>query len=205
MINVWKRKEQMPMKRAILCGLIGCWVLWGCAMARTKPEVKVEKQPAATEEYIIGPEDVLHINVWKDETLTTDAVVRSDGKISVPLINDVQASGLTVPQLKDEITNKLKEYIPGVDVTVIVTQMNSNKIYIQGEVARPGPQPYNGELTVIQALALAGGLTPYAHRRGIIILRAGGEKLLFNYNKVIKGKDLEQNVRLKRGDTIIVP
>jgi len=195
------------MKRVFLSAIVCFWGIWGCATARTAPEVPVDHKAAVTEteEYIIGPEDVLFISVWKDETLTTEAVVRSDGKISVPLINDVQASGLTVLQLKEEITNRLKEFVPGVDVTVIVKQMNSNKVYIQGEVTRPGPQAYNGELTVIQALALAGGLTPYANRSSIIILRAGGEKLLFNYNKVIKGKNLEQNVRLRRGDTIIVP
>jgi len=187
----------------IVCGL----GLWGCATTGTTPKTPADQKAAVTgaEEYIIGPEDILVISVWKDETLTTEAVVRSDGKISVPLINDVQASGLTVLQLKDEITKRLKEFVPGVDVTVIVKQMNSNKVYLQGEVTRPGPQDYNGELTVIQALALAGGLTPYAKRGSIIILRTGGEQLLFNYNQVIKGKNLGQNIRLRRGDTIIVP
>jgi len=196
------------MKRVLLLLSIVCfWGIWGCATMGTAPEVPADQkaQAAETEEYVIGPEDILFISVWKDETLTTEAVVRSDGKISVPLINDVQASGLTVLQLKEAITNRLKEFVPGVDVTVIVKQMNSNKVYIQGEVNMPGPQVYNGALTVIQALALAGGLTPYANRSSIIILRAGGEKLLFNYKKVIKGKHLEQNVRLRRGDTIIVP
>lgn len=195
------------MKRVLLLSIVCFWGIWGCATVRTASETPTDQkaQVVETAEYIIGPEDVLFISVWKDETLTTEAVVRSDGKISVPLINDVQASGLTVLQLRDEITRRLKEFVPGVDVTVIVKQMNSNKVYIQGEVSRPGPQAFNGELTVIQALALAGGLTPYANRRSIIILRPDGEKLLFNYNKVIKGKNLEQNVRLRRGDTIIVP
>jgi polysaccharide export outer membrane protein len=161
-------------------------------------------EPAA-EEYLIGPEDLLHISVWKDEMLTTEAIVRSDGKISVPLINDVQASGLTALQLRDEITRGLKEFVPGAEVTVIVKEMRSNKIYIQGEVNRPGPQLFNGQLTVIQALSLAGGLNPYADRNGITILRSTGEKMLFDYNQVIRGKNLEQNIRLQRGDTIIVP
>ena len=179
----------------------------GCSTFKQQAEVPIEPaiQETKPEEYVIGPEDLLMISVWKDESLTTEAVVRSDGKISVPLINDVQASGLTVLELKEEITKGLKEFIPGVEVTVIVTQMISNKIYVQGEVSNPGPMPFNGELTVIQALALAGGLTPYADRNSIIILRASGEKLEFNYNQVIKGKKLEQNVRLQRGDTIIVP
>jgi len=194
------------MKRMLLLLMACGWGIWGCASMGTTPKA-VSDQPAAvtgTEEYVIGPEDILDISVWKDDTLSTEAVVRSDGKISVPLINDVQASGLTVPQLKDEITKGLKEFVPGVDVTVIVKQMNSNKVYIQGEVTRPGPQDFNGELTVIQALALAGGLTPYAKRSSIIILR-GSEKILFNYKEVIKGENLEQNIRLRRGDTIIVP
>ncbi len=179
----------------------------GCSTFNHKAEAPIEPavQEVKPEEYVIGPMDQLKISVWRDESLTTEAVVRSDGKISVPLINDVQASGLTVLELKEEITKGLKEFIPGVEVTVIVTQMNSNMIYVQGEVTGPGPLPFNGELTVIQALALAGGLTPYADKNSIIILRANGEKLEFNYNQVIKGKKLEQNVRLQRGDTIIVP
>jgi polysaccharide export outer membrane protein len=168
------------------------------------PVETVVVEPEA-EEYLIGPEDILHIAVWKDETLTTDAVVRSDGKISVPLINDVQASGRTALQLKDEITEGLKEFVPGAEVTVVVKEMRSNKIYIQGEVNGPGPQLFDGQLTVIQALSLAGGLTPYADRDGITILRSTGEKMLFNYDEVIRAKNLEQNIRLQRGDTIIVP
>jgi polysaccharide export outer membrane protein len=157
------------------------------------------------EQYIIGAEDLLRISVWKDENLTTDAVVRSDGMISVPLVNDVKASGLTALQLKEEITNRLKEYIPGVEVTVVVMEMRSNKVYIQGEVQKPGPQPFNGNLTVIQALALAGGLTPYADKNSIMILRASGQQLQFDYSKVSRGRNMDQNVILKRGDTIIVP
>lgn len=195
------------MKKFMPMFLVFCFLGAGCALlqSRTKAPAETVSQAPQTEEYIIGPEDQLRISVWKDETLTTDAVVRSDGKISVPLINDVQASGRTAVQLKDDITRGLQEFIPGVEVTVIVTQMNSNKIYVQGEVAKPGPWPFNGDLTVIQALALAGGFTPYASRNSIIILRADGEKLRFNYNQVIRGKRMEQNVRLKRGDTIIVP
>ncbi len=204
------------MTRAILIFCIAAVLaLSGCA---STPKQPTAPGPAATgmppsgvaegsavEQYIIGAEDVLLISVWKDENLTTEAVVRSDGMISVPLVNDVKASGLTALQLKEEITKRLMEYIPGVEVTVVVQQMNSNKVYIQGEVQRPGPQPFNGNLTVIQALALAGGLTPYADKNSIIILRAGGEQLHFDYSAVSRGRNLEQNIILKRGDTIIVP
>ncbi len=195
------------MRKIILLLLVAAFAGSGCAafQQKTMTPIEIEVEESATEEYIIGPEDILLVRVWKDETLTTEAVVRSDGKISVPLINDVQASGLTALQLKDKITEGLKEFIPGVEVTVVVMQMISNKIYVQGEVARPGPQPFNGNLTVIQALALAGGLGPYADQNSIIILRANGEKLKFNYKQVSRGKKMEQNVRLKRGDTIIVP
>lgn len=195
------------MKKIILLFLGGVFLLPGCANVQ-KEVLRVPtaaSQESGSEEYTIGPEDILRVNVWKDEDLTTDAVVRSDGKISVPLIKDVQASGLTALELTEEITTRLKEFIPGVDVTVVVIQMVSNKIYVQGEVAEPGPQPLGGNLTVIQALALSGGLTPYADRRSIIILRASGEKLNFNYDEVIRGQNLKQNIRLKRGDTIIVP
>jgi polysaccharide export outer membrane protein len=175
----------------------------GPAAAGT-PAAAVAGAPSV-EQYIIGAEDLLRISVWKDENLTTDAVVRSDGMISVPLVNDVKASGLTALQLKEEITNRLKEYIPGVEVTVVVMEMRSNKVYIQGEVQKPGPQPFNGNLTVIQALALAGGLTPYADKNSIMILRASGQQLQFDYSKVSRGRNMDQNVILKRGDTIIVP
>lgn len=197
--------------KKIIMGFFFClvFVALGCATFGHKTEAPVETAVQETapiqEEYIIGPEDLLVVSVWKDESLTIKATVRSDGKISVPLINDVQASGLTVLQLKDEITNRLNEFIPEVEVTVVVEQMNSNRIYVQGEVTRPGPIPFNGDLTVIQALAMAGGLTPYADRDSIIIIRADGEKLKFNYNQVIRGKKTEQNVKLKRWDTIIVP
>ncbi len=184
----------------------------GCATTPKEgapPGPAVAGTPAAeapsVEQYIIGAEDLLRISVWKDENLTTDAVVRSDGMISVPLVNDVMASGLTALQLKEEITNRLMEYIPGVEVTVVVMEMRSNKVYIQGEVQKPGPQPFNGNLTVIQALALAGGLTPYADKNSIMILRASGQQLQFDYSKVSRGQNMDQNVTLKRGDTIIVP
>lgn len=198
------------MKKFIM-GFFFClvFVASGCATFGHKTAAPVETavQGAAPiqEEYIIGPEDLLVVSVWKDAALTIKATVRSDGKISVPLINDVQASGLTVLQLKDEITSRLKEFMPEVEVTVVVEQMNSNRIYVQGEITHPGPLPFNGDLTVIQALAMAGGLTPYADRDSIIIIRADGEKLKFNYNQVIRGKKTEQNVKLKRWDTIIVP
>ena len=182
-------------------------VLSGCTGVSQETRAPLDTVAAAPagEDYVIGPEDILHISVWKDETLTTDAMVRSDGKISVPLINDVPAAGLTVLQLKDDITARLKEYIPGAEVTVVVKEMRSNKVYIQGEVNKPGPQVFNGELTVIQALSLAGGLTPYAKRSAITILRADGSQLQFNYNQVVRGRHLEQNVVLQRGDTLIVP
>ncbi len=204
------------MTRGLLIFCIAAFLsLAGCAttpkegaapgpVAAGPPAAAVAETPAG-EQYIIGEEDLLRISVWKDENITTDAVVRSDGMISVPLVNDVQASGLTALQLKDEITRRLMEYIPGVEVTVVVTEMRSNKVYIQGEVQRPGPQPFNGNLTVIQALALAGGLTPFADKNSIIILRASGEQLQFDYSAVSRGRNLEQNVVLKRGDTIIVP
>lgn len=195
------------MSRATLFFAALIVVISGCTGISQETQAPLDTVVAApaNEDYLIGTEDILHISVWKDETLTTDAMVRSDGKISVPLINDVPASGLTVLQLKHDITSRLKEYIPGAEVTVVVKEMRSNKVYIQGEVNKPGPQVFNGELTVIQALSLAGGLTPYAKRSAITILRADGSQLQFNYKEVVRGRRLEQNVILQRGDTLIVP
>ena len=159
-------------------------------------------------EYVVGPGDVLNVSVWRVQELNRDVVVRPDGKISFPLVGDIHVVGLTVKEIKKELTKRLEEYIPQVTVSVAVTQINSQKIYILGEVNRPGEYDMVGNLDVLQALSMAGGFTDYAKKSKIIILRKIGNKKLkikFNYNQVIKGKHLEQNIPLQRGDVILVP
>ncbi len=158
--------------------------------------------------YIIGPEDTLHIAVWKEADLTATLPVRPDGKISLPLLNDVQASGLTPQQLADSVTEKLKKYIADPRVTVVVTAINSKRIYMVGEVLRPGAMSMLPNMTVLQALSNA-GLNQFAKTKGIYVLRtdSGGkqQKLPVNYKKLVKGEQIEQNYALQPGDTIVVP
>lgn len=159
--------------------------------------------------FVIGNDDVLAINVWKEPDISRSIPVRSDGKISLPLVGELQATGQTPQQLEQLIAGKLKSYISEPEVTVIVQQINSQKFNILGQVTRPGAYPLTNSLTVLDALALAGGFRDFAKQKSIYVLRQnadGGEtRLNFNYKDVIKGKDSAQNVRLQPRDTIVVP
>ena len=158
--------------------------------------------------YIIGAQDVLDISVWKEAELTRAVPVRPDGKISLPLLNDVQAAGLTPTQLAAEITENLKKFVTNPQVTIIVTQINSQRVYILGEAARPGAYPLLPGMTVLEALSSSGGFTMFANTKKIYVLRREGgkqEKLAFNYKDVIDGKHPEQNIELKAGDQVVVP
>jgi polysaccharide biosynthesis/export protein len=169
----------------------------------------VAKMPATADpNYLIGSEDVLDVSVWKEPDFTRTVPVRPDGKISLPLLNDVQAAGLTPPQLAAEITTSLNKFVTNPQVTVIVTRINSQRFYLLGEVARPGAYPLTPGLTLLQALSHAGGFTPYANSKKIYLLReenGAQKKLPFNYKEVIAGKRPEQNIVLKTGDTIVIP
>ncbi|HXY13198.1 MAG TPA: polysaccharide biosynthesis/export family protein [Terriglobales bacterium] len=158
--------------------------------------------------YSIAPEDVLIIDVWKEPEISRTVPVRRDGKISLPLLNDLQAAGLTPTQLGSEITEKLRANIIHPQVTVIVAQMSSLRIYILGQVTRGGAYPLVPDMTVMQALSIAGGFTPFANLKKIYVMRAenGTDKIFpVNYREVIRGRQMEQNIRLKPGDTIVVP
>jgi polysaccharide biosynthesis/export protein len=158
-------------------------------------------------EYVIGPQDTLHIAVWKEADLTATLPVRPDGKISLPLLNDVQASGLTPQQLAESVTEKLRKYIADPRVTVVVTEINSKRIYLVGEVSHPGATPMLPNMTVLQALSSA-GLSQFANTKGIYVLRTENgkqQKLPVNYRKLVKGEGIEQNYLLQPGDTIVVP
>lgn len=157
--------------------------------------------------YRLGPEDQLRISVWDNKELTLDLVVRPDGKVSMPLIQDVVAEGLTAAQLAEEIRQKLSAYIVNPEVTVIVLQVNSPKYYLIGYVSRPGTYPLRGDISVLQALALAGGFTQFASPRSIKLIRnvEGRQEIRkINYYKLIDGGG-EGNYLLKSGDTIVVP
>lgn len=160
-------------------------------------------------EYVIGNADRLSINVWKEPDLTQTVPVRSDGKITLPLVGDIQAAGQTTQQLQETITAKLQTYMTHPEVTVTVMQINSQKFNILGRVTKPGSYPLTTTTTVLDAIADAGGFQDFAKKSKVYILRSkpntGEERLAFNYNDVIKGKHSEENIRLQAGDTVVVP
>ena len=163
---------------------------------------------ATDPDYKIGPQDMLRIDVWKEPDISRVVPVRPDGKITLPLVNDVQASGLTTNQLAAKIAEGLKKYITSPQVTVGVTEINSRKFFVSGEVARPGAFPLLPNMTVLQALSSAGGFTQFAREKKIYILRMEDGKQVkhpFNYKDVIAGKNVEQNIILEGGDIIVVP
>jgi polysaccharide export outer membrane protein len=159
--------------------------------------------------FVIGNDDVLAINVWKEPDISRSIPVRSDGKISLPLVGEVQAAGLTPLKLETDIAVRLKNFISEPEVTVMVQQVNSQKFNILGQVARPGSYVIANSPTVLDAIALAGGFRDFAKQKSIYVLRqAGGGKdarLQFNYKDVSQGKNMSQNIKLQPGDTIIVP
>jgi polysaccharide export outer membrane protein len=159
--------------------------------------------------FIIGADDVLNVNVWKEAEVSRAVPVRSDGKISLPLVGEVEASGHTPRQLEQEIAKKLQSYISEPEVTVIVQQINSRKFNVLGQVAKPGSYPLANSPTVLDAIALAGGFRDFAKQKSIYVLRKSSDgaqsRLPFNYKDVVKGKNVEQNVKLQPGDTVVVP
>jgi polysaccharide export outer membrane protein len=161
-----------------------------------------------SESYVVGPEDVLYIHVWKEDALSRAVPVRMDGKISLPLIDDIQAAGYTARQLKEILTKKLKEFVENPVVSVTVTEANSYKVYISGQVRAPGVYRLRSETTLLQIIPMAGGFTDWANQKKILIIRreSGQEKrLTVNYKKIVNGEDPASNIVLRAGDTIIVP
>jgi polysaccharide export outer membrane protein len=165
--------------------------------------------PATTDpDYKIGPQDMLRVDVWKEPDISRIVPVRPDGKITLPLVNDVQAAGLTTTQLAAKIAEGLKKYITSPQVTVGVTEINSRRIFVNGEVARAGAFPLLPNMTVLQALSSAGGFTQFAREKKIYILRMENGKQVkypFNYKEAVSGKNVEQNIILQGGDIIVVP
>jgi polysaccharide export outer membrane protein len=169
------------------------------------------KPPAkhSDDAYTIGPDDVLAINVWKEAEVSRVVPVRSDGKISLPLVGEVQAGGQTPKQLEQEIAKRLQNYISDPEVTVIVQDSKSQKINILGMVARPGAYLLTGNITILDAIAMAGGFKDFAKQKSVYVLRQEADgtqkRWPFNYKDVVKGKNLEQNIRLMPRDTLVVP
>jgi len=198
----------------VLASVVLVGVLAGSAGAQAAPPTTPARDAAASGEkphddtFVIGNDDVLAINVWKEPDISRSIPVRSDGKISLPLVGEVQAAGLTPLKLEKDIAEKLKSYISEPEVSVMVQQVNSQKFNILGQVTKPGTYVIANSPTVLDAIALAGGFRDFAKKKSIYVLRHGasGEvRLAFNYKDVSEGKRMEQNVKLQPGDTIIVP
>ena len=158
--------------------------------------------------YVIGAQDLLSIVFWRDKDMSADVVVRPDGKISLPLLNEVQAAGFTPEELRAHLTEAAAKYVEDPTATVVVKEIHSRNVYITGNVAKPATYPLVGDMNVLQLIALAGGLQEYADSKNIVVIRAEAGRQQyhkFNYNDVVKRKRAEQNILLKPGDTIVVP
>ncbi len=196
---------------ALAAALAGLSLAACAGSAREQPTAAQFETVAveAKETYVIGPRDVLAIAVWKEPELSLARVeVRLDGKISVPLIDDVQASGLTPLQLKEDLTARLKEYVTAPMVTVVVASVGSKLVYMIGEITREGPINMQPDMRVLDAISLAGGLNPFAGRTRIKVIRSQGTapaEFTFDYDAFVDGQDLAQNILLIPGDTIVVP
>jgi polysaccharide export outer membrane protein len=164
--------------------------------------------PVAPGGYEVQPGDVLQVSVWKEQDLTQQVLVRPDGGFSFPLAGDVSAIGKTVEQLRQELTSRLARFIPDLFVTVAVTEIRGNKVYVIGQVNRPGEFVVNPRVDVMQALSLAGGTTAFAAPNDIFVLRRENgqqRRMPFNFGDVVRGRGLEQNVLLRSGDVVVVP
>ena len=163
--------------------------------------------PAASD-YRIGPDDVLTISFWRDKDLSSDVTVRPDGKITLPLVNDITAAGLSPDQLREALVNEAKKYVEDPNPTVIVKQINSKKVFITGSVEKPGSYPLTAPATVLQLLAMAGGLKEYAHSKDIVIMRVESGRPVgykFNFKEVADRRNMKSNIELRAGDTVVVP
>lgn len=219
---VWAGKVHARLRRVVaIVGYAVClpWLAATSAGAQVPAEQSAQ-QPANVPAnaaasvalpagYVIGADDVLSIVFWREKDMSSDVVVRPDGKISLPLLNDIQAGGLTPDELRSVLMQAAAKYIVGdSNATVVVKTINSRKVYITGNVLKPGTYPLTGEMTVLQLIAVAGGLQEYADSKKIVVMRKedGRDRhFTFNYKDVIKQKKLQQNISLKPGDTVVVP
>ena len=205
----------------LLKWLVVAGALVAAAVVVTSPAVEAQqaspaakpvapaRTSAASSDYVIGPEDVLQVTVWKNDNLSRVVPVRPDGKISLPLLHDVQAAGLTAMQLRDKVSKALAEFMPNPEVSVIVTDIRSFRVSVMGEVQRPGVLLLKSSTTVLEAIAMAGGFRDFASPSKIVVVRKDPsgqtQKIPFNYNKAIRNGETEDNILLKTGDVIVVP
>ncbi len=208
---MWTRRLAVP----CICLLLSSW-LWSQTTSGNQPAPAASTVPADAssakphdDSYVIGNDDLLAINVWKEPDISRSIPVRSDGKISLPLVGEVQAAGQTPLNLEQAIANKLQNFISQPEVTVMVQQSNSQKFNVLGQVAHPGTFSITNSLTVLDAIALAGGFRDFAKQKSIYILRQSADgnqtRIPFNYKEVLKGTNPAQNIKIQPRDTIVVP
>jgi len=198
----------MPVKITAFRVMLSFLFMFSVVSAMAETGSSAVKPESVSVTYQIGPGDVLNISVWKEDGMQLEVLVRPDGGITFPLAGEIKAGGITTKALSDELVEKLKKYIPHPNVTVSVNKSVSNKIYVIGKVNRPGEFIATGYMDVLQALTMAGGLTPYAESDEIKIIRrteTGTKMKLFDYDEVISGERLDMNIVLKAGDTVVVP
>lgn len=199
---------------AVGCGVLGLAV--GTLDAQAQPAAAngavsgrvASSAPSLPADYVIGPEDVVGVVFWRDQDMTGDVTVRPDGMVTLPLLGDISAAGLTPDVLRDQIQKAAAKYVQDPTVTIVVRQINSRKVFITGEVRTPGAYPLTAPRNVMQLIALAGGLNEYADAKNITVTRTDHGRQLsfkFNYKDIVNGKKLEQNILLKPGDTVVVP
>jgi polysaccharide biosynthesis/export protein len=199
--------------RLALLIVIACFMAGVPAAADQRPQAAARPMAAVAERadpvpppgYTIGPSDRLSIVFWRDTEISSEVVVRPDGLISLPLLNDVAAAGLTPDQLRERLLAAAARFIDEPAATVVVKEITSRRVLITGSVEKPGSYPLNGPTTVLQLIATAGGLREFVSGKNIIIVRNGNARVKFNYRDVVAGKRLQQNIDLRPGDTVIVP
>ena len=198
----------MITKRAGLLVVVVTTVMYAVPTARAQGAPPVPAGVVTPPGYTIGADDVLSVLFWREKDMSADVVVRPDGLITLPLLNDVQASGLTPEQLRERLTAAAAKFVTDPNVTVVVKSINSRKVFITGQVVKAGPYPLGGPTSVLQLIATAGGVQEFAKADKIVILRMEGGKQVafrFNYQQVMQQKNLQQNIDLKPGDTVLVP
>ena len=208
------RVNKMVKKRTVAALFIGCVLVVSCA--GNVPSVRTLVKQQETEQhagmshnpYVIGPGDILAVNIWKEPELSKESAVRLDGKISLPLVNDVKAAGLTCAELRERLIGRYKNYVESPEVSVTMVESRSKKIYVLGKINKPGEYTLQKEMTILQALSLAGGVSEWADRSDIRLVREieGTEKTFkVDYDAIVSGQDLSQNIQLQPDDTIFLP
>lgn len=201
-----QRNSNGSTARLITLGFFTAWLLHVSPMSVMAQQEADQRDP--TRGYEIQPGDLLHISVWKEEGLDQEVLVRPDGGLSFPLAGDLNAVSKTVEELRREITDRLARFIPNLVVTVAVRQINGNKIYVIGQVNRPGEFVMNPRVDVMQALSIAGGMTAFASANDVFVLRRRDGRqvaLPFRFQDVVRGRNLDQNIVLESGDVVVVP